>query len=134
VDHSTDATALVDRLTRAQRYAALGLSRALAEDGCSLDEWRVLRALGDGEGHPMGQLAADLVVAQPTLTRLVDGLADGALVYRRASNDDGRRIAVHLARQGRVRLERLDALAAAHETALAHDDTWHALTAGLLRD
>jgi DNA-binding MarR family transcriptional regulator len=134
VDHPTDTgTYLVDRLIRAQRYAARGLSRALAEDGCSLDQWRVLRALADGEGHLMGQVAADLVVAQPTLTRLVDGLADRALVYRRAAEDDGRKVAVHLSRQGRVRLARLDAIAAAHEATLRADATWLELTGGLPR-
>ena len=130
--HSVDAaTSLVERLTRAQRYAAQGLSRLLAEDGCTLDQWRVLRVLADGEGHLMGEVAAELLLAQPTLTRVVDGLVDRALVYRRASDADGRKFAVHLSRQGRTRLARLDAVAAAHETALRDDPRWRELSAGL---
>ena len=125
------ATSLVERLTRAQRYAAQGLSRLLAEDGCTLDQWRMLRVLADGEGHLMGEVAAELLLAQPTLTRVVDGLVDRALVYRRASDADGRKVAVHLSRQGRTRLARLDAVAAAHETALRDDPRWRELSAGL---
>ena len=67
----------------------------------------------------MGEVAGELLLAQPTLTRVVDGLVDRALVYRRASDADRRKVAVHLSRQGRTRLARLDAVAAAHETALA---------------
>ena len=130
--HSVDAaTSLVERLTRAQRYAAQGLSRLLAEDGCTLDQWRVLRVLADGEGHPMGEVAGELLLAQPTLTRVVDGLVDRALVYRRVSDADGRKVAVHLSRQGRTRLTRLDAIAAAHEAALRDDPRWRELSAGL---
>jgi DNA-binding MarR family transcriptional regulator len=130
--HSVDAaTSVVERLTRAQRYAAQGLSRLLAEDGCTLDQWRVLRALADGEGHLMGEVAAELLLAQPTLTRVVDGLVDRALVYRRASDADGRKVSVHLSRQGGTRLARLDAIAAAHETALRDDPRWRELSAGL---
>ena len=130
--HSVDtATSVVERLTRAQRYAAQGLSRRLAEDGCTLDQWRVLRVLADGEGHLMGEVAAELLLAQPTLTRVVDGLVDRALVYRRVSDADGRKVAVHLSRQGRARLTRLDAVVAAHETALRDDPRWRELSAGL---
>ena len=125
--HSVDAaTSIVERLTRAQRYAAQGLSRLLADDGCTLEQW-----LADGEGHPMGEVAGVLLLAQPTLTRVVDGLVDRALVYRRVSDADGRKVAVHLSRQGRTRLTRLDAIAAAHEAALRDDPRWRELSAGL---
>jgi DNA-binding MarR family transcriptional regulator len=116
-----------------QRQASRGLATALAEDGCTLDQWRVLRALGDGDGHLMGELAGSLVIAHPTLTRVVDGLVDSGLVYRRQSTVDRRRVAVHLARQGRVRLARLDALVRAHEDALRSDPEGARLQAQLGR-
>ena len=126
------AFSLVERLTVAQRHAAAGLSRALAEDGCTLDQWRVLSALDDGDGRLMGELASSLLIAQPTLTRVVDALTDTAAVYRRQSDRDGRRVSVHLSRQGRVRLARLSALVRAHEQALAADPAWHRLYDRLL--
>lgn len=133
-DHLVDtAGSPVELLTSAQRRAARGLGAALAEDGFSLEQWRVLRTLGDGEGHLMGELAATLLVAQPTLTRIVDGLTDLALVYRQQSGPDRRRVAVHLSRQGRVRLERLDAIVDAHQTALRASPEWAVLQADLRR-
>lgn len=131
-DHTVQATAsVVEMLTVVQRRAARGLASALAEDGCSVDQWRVLRALADGEGHLMGELAESLLIAQPTLTRVTDGLADGALVYRRQSTLDKRRVSVHLSRQGRARLARLDALVRGHEEALRRSPEWEQIRTGL---
>jgi DNA-binding MarR family transcriptional regulator len=127
------ASSLVEQLTVAQRHAVAGLASALAEDGVTVDQWRVLRALADGEGHPMGELAAALLVPQPTLTRIVDALSDGALVYRRQHEDDGRRVAVHLSRHGQARLRVLDAVARAHEDALQADPAWREISAALAR-
>jgi DNA-binding MarR family transcriptional regulator len=107
---------LVETLVLAQRRAVRGLAARLADDGCTLDQWRVLRALDDDEGHVMGELADSLQIAQPTLTRVVDGLVDSAWVYRRPSLEDRRRVAVHLSRQGRVRLGRLDAISGLSRT------------------
>ena len=115
---------LVEILTLAQRRAVRGLAARLADDGCTLDQWRVLRALGDGEGHLMGELADALQIAQPTLTRVVESMVDAAWIYRRPSDEDRRRVAVHLSRQGRVRLSRLDAIVKAHEDALLASPDW----------
>lgn len=115
---------LVEILTLAQRRAVRGLAARLADDGCTLDQWRVLRALGDGEGHLMGELADALQIAQPTLTRVVESMVDAAWIYRRPSAEDRRRVAVHLSRQGRVRLSRLDAIVKAHEDALLASPDW----------
>jgi DNA-binding MarR family transcriptional regulator len=126
----------VETLVLAQRRAVRGLAARLADDGCTLDQWRVLRALDDDEGHVMGELADSLQIAQPTLTRVVDGLVDSAWVYRRPSLEDRRRVAVHLSRQGRVRLGRLDAIVRAHEDALRASPDWadvQSLISGLSR-
>ncbi|MFF3003447.1 MarR family winged helix-turn-helix transcriptional regulator [Kitasatospora sp. NPDC057940] len=109
---------LVELLTLAHRRLSAGLAAALAEEDCTVDQWRALRALADGEGHPMGELARTLLVPQASLSRLVDSLADDGWVYRRQGDQDRRRITAHLSRQGRARLARLDALAAAHDAAV----------------
>ncbi|MGW4652375.1 MarR family winged helix-turn-helix transcriptional regulator [Kitasatospora sp. NPDC004289] len=109
---------LVELVALAHRRLTTGLAAALAEEDCTVDQWRVLRALADGEGHPMGELAQALLIPQASLSRLVDALADTGLVYRRQGDHDRRRITAHLSRQGRTRLARLDALAAAHDSAV----------------
>jgi DNA-binding MarR family transcriptional regulator len=112
---------LIELVTVVQRRLARRVSEALSEENATLDQWRVMRALADGRGHLMGELAERLVIAHPTLTRIVDGLVDASQVYRRQSTPDRRRIAVYLSLRGRERLARLDALVDAHERALPVD-------------
>ena len=110
---------LVELLTVTHRRVARGVNAVLAEDGATLDGYRLLRALAGGNGRSMGELVAALHLPAPTLTRLVDAAVDGALAYRLPDPDDGRKVVVHLSDAGRVRLERLEALVRAHESALA---------------
>ena len=110
---------LVELLTVTQRRVARGVAAVLAEDGATLDGYRLLRSLAGAGGRAMGELVAQLHLPAPTLTRLVDAAADAALVYRLPDPDDGRKVVVHLSEPGRIRLARLEALVAAHESALA---------------
>ncbi|MFD8593391.1 MarR family winged helix-turn-helix transcriptional regulator [Kitasatospora sp. NPDC059646] len=109
---------LVELVALAHRRLTSGLGAALAEEDCTVDQWRVMRALADGEGRAMGELSQALLIPQASLSRLVDALADAGLAYRRQDDRDRRRITAHLSRQGRARLSRLDALAAAHDSAV----------------
>ncbi|RBY95059.1 MarR family transcriptional regulator [Blastococcus sp. TBT05-19] len=109
---------LVELLTVTQRRVAGGAAAALAEDGGTLDGYRLLRAL-HGNGRTMGELVAALHLPAPTCTRLVDAAVDQALAYRLPHPDDGRKVVVHLSEPGRDRLGRWEALVAAHESALA---------------
>jgi DNA-binding MarR family transcriptional regulator len=110
---------LVELLTVAQRRVARGVATALAEDGATLDGYRLLRSLAAAPGRSMGELVASLHLPPPTLTRLVDAAVDAALAYRLPDPLDGRKVVVHLSEPGGVRLARLEALVAAHEAALA---------------
>lgn len=109
---------LAELLTIAQRRLTRTLTLVLAEEDCTLDQWLVLRALGEGDGRLMGDLAQSLLIPHASLTRIVDALVDDGWIYRRQSGVDRRRIAAHLSRRGRHRLARLDALAQAHEAAV----------------
>ncbi|GAA3999296.1 MarR family transcriptional regulator [Streptomyces sp. NBC_01352] len=91
---------LMQLLTRAERLAARRLQTVLDEDGCSLDSWRVLALLADGEGHYMTAVAEAVFLPPPTLTKLVDHLVDQNLVYRRVDPLDRRRILAHLTPRG----------------------------------
>jgi DNA-binding MarR family transcriptional regulator len=110
---------LVELLTVTQRRVASGVAAVLAEDGATLDGYRLLRSLAGGDGRSMGELVTALHLPPPTLTRLVDGAVDAALAYRLPDPRDGRKVVVHLSEPGRIRLARLEALVGAHESALA---------------
>jgi DNA-binding MarR family transcriptional regulator len=115
---STASDDLVELLTVTQRRVARVVGSVLAEDGATLDGYRLLRALSAG-GRAMGELVAALHLPAPTLTRLVDSAVDATLAYRLPDPDDGRKVVVHLSDAGRMRLGRLEALVRAHESALA---------------
>jgi DNA-binding MarR family transcriptional regulator len=110
---------LIELLTVTQLRVARGVAGVLAEDGATLDGYRLLRSLAGVGGRSMGELVGLLHLPPPTLTRLVDGAVDGALAYRLPDPDDGRKVVVHLSEVGRTRLRRLEALVEAHESALA---------------
>ena len=111
---------LVELLTVTQRRVARGVAAVLAEDGATLDGYRLLRSLAGASGRSMGELVAALHLPPPTLTRLVDSAVDAALAYRLPDPDDGRKVVVNLSEPGRTRLSRLEALVQAHESALAN--------------
>jgi DNA-binding MarR family transcriptional regulator len=111
-------TELVDLLTRTQRALARDLGAVLEEEGATVEQWRVLRALAGADDMSMGELAAVVEIPHPTLTRLVDALVDSAHLYRSHSTRDRRRVSVHVSDLGRDKLKRLDALAEAHERTL----------------
>jgi len=110
---------LVELLTVTQRRVAREVGAALAEDGATLDGYRLLRSLAGPGGRSMGELVAALHLPPPTLTRLVDGAVDAALAYRLPDPQDGRKVVVHLSEPGQIRLARLEAMVQAHEEALA---------------
>ncbi|WP_327676070.1 MarR family winged helix-turn-helix transcriptional regulator [Kitasatospora sp. NBC_00458] len=113
-----DGPLLIELLTVAQRRLARGLATQLEAEGCTLDQWRVMRALTGDAGQSMGELAQALLIPQASLSRIVDALAEAGWVYRRQDEQDRRRFTAHLSRRGHTRLARLDALAAAHDAAV----------------
>jgi DNA-binding MarR family transcriptional regulator len=111
--------ALVELLTATSRRLFRTVAAALAEDGATLDGYRVLRSLVAAPGVTMGQLGAGLQLPGPTATRVVDGLVDAALAYRLPDPADRRRVVVHPSALGRIRLARWEALVQAREQSLA---------------
>lgn len=105
-------------LTEAERGVNRGLAEALASDGVTVEQWRILRVLSDGHGHGMGDLAAAVLMPHPTLTKTVDRLVDDALVYRRQDETDRRRVSVFLSERGRALVRRLDRHAEEHHRAV----------------
>jgi DNA-binding MarR family transcriptional regulator len=126
---------LVDSLSIALRMISRTLQETLErEEGVSLDQWRTLRALSASEGRTMGELSERLQIPAASVTRIVDGLVDRALVFRHGSAVDRRRVEVLLSEAGGALLVRLEDIAIAHEaqyratTGLSVDDLIAALS------
>jgi MarR family transcriptional regulator, organic hydroperoxide resistance regulator len=129
----TTAQGLPELLSRVEHLVSRRLEGALGPDGPSLDQWRVLALIADGDGHPMSEIAAHAMVPAPTLTKIVDRLVDRALVYRRADEADRRRVLVFLSDHGRVEHDRLaPAVADVGESLAAELGPDAALLTGLL--
>ena len=79
------------------------LEKALAGEGMTLAQYRVLAFLARGESAA-SKLADRLVVSRPSVTALVDGLVEQGLVARKPSDTDRRCVLHHLTADGRRRL------------------------------
>lgn len=93
---------LAHLLSHAERRLGRRLAAVLAEEDCSVEEWRVLSAVADGQGHPMSEIAEHALMPAPTLTKLVDRMVAGNLVYRRPDPVDRRRVLLYLTARGRI--------------------------------
>src|ERR1700722_2266205 len=110
---------LAHQLSRAERLLSGWLSALLENENCTLEEWRVLTILSDGQGHIMTEIADFAMIPAPTLTKLMDRMVSAGLVYRRADDRDRRRVLAYLGDRGRALHERAAALLTAAETELA---------------
>lgn len=113
---------LLQLLTRAERLLARRLRAVLEQEGRTLDEWRVLSLLSDGNGHHMGEIADFAFLPAPSLTKLMDSLVDANLVYRRVDDLDRRRIRAFLTPRGRQLHGRIDDRVRASWAELGIDD------------
>ena len=107
-------------LEQAQRRLSRDFDRALAEVGANAEQWRVLDRLSDEKGRPMGELATELDMNPPTMTKLIDRMVAGGLAQRIVDETDNRRVLVFITDAGLVLLERLSERAAAFHNGLAH--------------
>jgi len=86
--------------------------------GLSSIEWRVLATLHDGEPLTVSQLAHEVLSKQPTVTKLVQRMADQGWVTLLADPADQRRTLVSVTAVGRRLVKPLVTKARAHETAM----------------
>jgi DNA-binding MarR family transcriptional regulator len=110
---------LAHQLSHVERLLSGRMSALLENEHCTLEEWRVLKILSDGQGHITTEIAEFTMLPAPTLTKLMDRMVSAGLVYRRADDRDRRRVLAYLAEHGRALHERATALLAAGEAELA---------------
>lgn len=97
---------LAASLARAERAVTQRLVKILEQETCSAAAWRVLCLLADSDRHPMAEVAQAAALPGPSLTRLIDRLAEDNLVYRLADERDRRRVLVCATERG-LSLQRL---------------------------
>jgi DNA-binding MarR family transcriptional regulator len=83
--------------------------------GLSSIEWRVLATLHDGEPLTVSQLAHEVLSKQPTVTKLVQRMADQGWVALHADAADQRRTLVKVTPAGRRLVKPLVEAARQHE-------------------
>ncbi len=83
--------------------------------GLSSIEWRVLATLHDGEPLTVSQLAREVLSKQPTVTKLVQRMAEQGWVEMRADAADQRRTLVAVTPAGRRLVKPLVEEAKQHE-------------------
>lgn len=111
-------------LEQAQRRVSRALDRALGEVGASAEQWRVLARLSDEAGRPIGELAQDLSMNPPTMTKLIDRMVAAGLVQRIVDAEDNRRVLVVITDTGLALHGKLSAKASAF-----HEDLTETLSA-----
>ncbi|MFG2780362.1 MarR family winged helix-turn-helix transcriptional regulator [Streptomyces prunicolor] len=99
---SVPSPGLAHLLSHAERRLGLRMTAVLAEEDCSVEQWRVLSVIADGKGHPMTEIADQVLMPAPSLTKLVDRMVADNLVYRRPDRADRRRVLLHLTARGRA--------------------------------
>ncbi|WP_063775441.1 MarR family transcriptional regulator [Bradyrhizobium sp. LTSPM299] len=96
---------LSDLIRGVNRRLEQALEAQLKPRGVSLHQYRVLEALAERNGLPMGDLATRLFVDGPTLTKIIDRMVASAEVYRGPDPLDRRKVLVFLSRRGAARFD-----------------------------
>ena len=102
-------------LNRAGARIATAFSEEVRPLGATLQMWRVLAALREGDGRRMGDLSETTSIEVSTLTRLVDNMEKKGLVARRRDAGDARVVALHVTPAGRRLTQRIIPIAERYE-------------------
>jgi DNA-binding MarR family transcriptional regulator len=98
---------LAQLLSQAEHRVSRELARILEREQATIEEWRALALLSDGDSHTMSEIAAYTMLPPPTLTRLIDRMVADNLAYRSPDPHDRRRVLVRVTARGRSRHRRL---------------------------
>jgi DNA-binding MarR family transcriptional regulator len=98
-----------DRFFGAIRRARGRAAREAADEGLSVAQYQLLFSFAEldrGDSLAVGALAEAAGIAQPTATRMLDGLERQRVIERHPSTEDRRRVTVQLTGRGRRVLNR----------------------------
>lgn len=116
-------------LAKAHKAAQTGLDRVLKKESLSVEQWRILQALRDGDGCTMSELSGRSLLTMSALSKNADRLVSRALIMRQRDAGDHRRVLVRLTDFGLELIARCDDGVAAFEkdmaSPLSPDDQKH---------
>lgn len=110
-------------LARASSEVSAQFHIRLKSHGLQVPEWRVLASLSDGDGMTVGELASRALQRQPTMTKIIDRMADSGLVERRPDAADRRKVRIFITKDGRRRVDAALKDAKIHEREVLADYT-----------
>ncbi len=105
-------------LAAAHRAVHQELARGLKEEGVQVEAWRIMEAIAGEQAMTMGRLADLVLLAPPTLTKMVDRMVADGLVQRQISTEDQRQVHLVLSVLGARKRDRLRRVAHAQEAAM----------------
>jgi DNA-binding MarR family transcriptional regulator len=101
-------------LASANRRMRIGLAQSIAAEEVTEEHWRILQVLSDEQGRSMGDLAEQVLLNHPALTKNIDKLVSRGLVQRAADADDSRKVLVYISDLGFETVSRLSKSVDAH--------------------
>lgn len=104
-------------LARASHQASRQFHDLVKRHGLTVAEWRVLACAGDRD-LTIGELAEMTLYQQPSLSKVIDRMAEDGLVARRRDGLDRRRVLVAISAKGRALADGLQHAARCHEAAI----------------
>ena len=105
-------------LASAHRQMKMGIAQSIADEEVNEEHWRILQVVSDEQGHSMGELAEQVLLNGPALTKNVDRLVSRGLVQRAQDAQDSRKVLVYISDRGLEMVGRLKCSVDAHHEAI----------------
>ena len=105
-----DAFEFIRLISGVNRQLEQSIEARLKPEGVSIEHFRLLDALSRKNGLPMSELARQVLVDGPTMTKIVDRVIAVSDIYRGADPQDRRKVLVFVSQKGRKRFETLRSL------------------------
>ena len=106
---------LIQLISGVNRRLEQAVEARLKPAGIPIEQYRILASLSRQDGRAMGELAAEIFVDSPTLTKIVDRMVASADVFRAPDPRDRRKVLIFLSDKGRAAIAALRALVEAPE-------------------
>jgi DNA-binding MarR family transcriptional regulator len=91
---------LIYLVAKLHRQLQNRLDQRLQSLDLSVEQWRVIYALDRRQGQSMGDLANEVLMNHPALTKMIDRMVAVGLVHRAPDANDQRRVLVYLTDRG----------------------------------